>query len=218
MPVGRKSNTRDKRGKPAVARGKAGAKKRSHVEKTMSDKKNSAPPDAGADRNVDQIRDILFGGQMRDYERRFLELNERLEADFKALRLDLDKRVAALDKRLDEALDKLAKGLRQEVADRNKAVEDLESRLLQSARTQRGELTNAIEAVSHELSTTDERLRRAIAELEAALQEEASRANAALNRSQDSVRAEKVGREDLAALLTEVALRLKGDFDLPGGN
>ena len=218
MPVGRKSNTRDKRGKPAVARDKAGAPKRSHVEKTMSDKKNSAPTDAGADRNVDQIRDILFGGQMRDYERRFQELNERLEADFKALRLDLDKRVAALDKRLDEQLDKLGKGLRQEIADRNKAVEDLESRLLQSARTQRGELTHAIEAVGHELSTTDERLRRAIAELEGALQEQAAQSNTALTRSQDSVRAEKVGREDLAALLTEVALRLKGDFDLPGNN
>jgi hypothetical protein len=218
MPARRKPSTPAKRGQPADRRGKAVAPKRSHVETTMSDKKNAAPPDAGADRNVDQIRDILFGGQMRDYERRFQDLNERIEADFKALRLDLDKRVTAIDKRLDEALDKLAKGLRQEVADRNKSVEDLESRLLQSARTQRGELTNAIESVGHELATTDERLRRAIAELEAALGEETARANTALTRSQDAVRAEKVGREDLAALLTEVALRLKGDFDLPGGN
>ena len=30
------------------------------------------------DRNVDQIRDILFGGQMRDYERRFQDLAERV--------------------------------------------------------------------------------------------------------------------------------------------
>lgn len=216
MPVRRKP-TPAKRGKPTTARGPARPPARSKVEKTMSDKKSTPQPDP-ADRNVDQIRDILFGGQMRDYERRFLELNERIEADFKALRLDLDKRVTALDKRLDEQLDKLGKGLRQEIADRNKAVEDLESRLLQSARTQRGELTNAIEAVSQELATSDERLRRAIAELEAALKEEAGRAAAALNRSQDAVRAEKVGREDLAALLTEVALRLKGDFDLPGAN
>ena len=34
--------------------------------------------DAGGDRNVEQIRDILFGGQMRDYERRFLEITQRL--------------------------------------------------------------------------------------------------------------------------------------------
>ena len=36
----------------------------------MAEKKNP-PADAAADRNVEQIRDILFGGQMRDYERRF---------------------------------------------------------------------------------------------------------------------------------------------------
>jgi hypothetical protein len=29
------------------------------------------------------------------------------------------------------------------------------------------------------------------------------------------LRADKVGREDLSAMLTELALRLKGDFDLP---
>lgn len=38
----------------------------------MSEKKPM--PELPADRNVDQIRDILFGGQMRDYERRFQEL------------------------------------------------------------------------------------------------------------------------------------------------
>ena len=33
--------------------------------------------------------------------------------------------------------------------------------------------------------------------------------------ARDELRGEKVGRENLAALLTELALRLKGDFELP---
>ena len=41
--------------------------------RAMTDKKQ-ADTDGAGDRNVDQIRDILFGGQMRDYERRFIEL------------------------------------------------------------------------------------------------------------------------------------------------
>ena len=48
------------------------------------------------DRNVDQIRDILFGGQMRDYERRFQELSERLDAEAARLRQDLEKRLRQL--------------------------------------------------------------------------------------------------------------------------
>ncbi|WP_313920038.1 hypothetical protein [Tahibacter sp.] len=186
------------------------------MENSVSDKKAPASDPAGADRNVDQIRDILFGGQMRDYERRFQELNQRIEADFEGLRQDQERRFAQLDKRLDEQVEKIGRALRQEVSDRAAATDDLETRLLQSARTQRSELTAAIDALNHELSSGEERLRAALAELDAALKEQAGRLTQSLTRSRDELRGEKVGRDDLAALLTEVALRLKGDFDLPG--
>jgi hypothetical protein len=186
------------------------------MENSVSDKKPAAPDSSGADRNVDQIRDILFGGQMRDYERRFQELNQRIEADFEGLRQDQERRFAQLDKRLDEQVEKIGRALRQEVSDRAAATDDLETRLLQGARTQRSELTAAIDTLNHELSSGEERLRAALAELEAALKEQAGRLTQSLTRSRDELRGEKVGRDDLAALLTEVALRLKGDFDLPG--
>ncbi|HSX61848.1 MAG TPA: hypothetical protein VLF18_16785 [Tahibacter sp.] len=182
----------------------------------MSDKKSAAADANGADRNVDQIRDILFGGQMRDYERRFQELNERIEADFDALRQEQERRFAQLDKRLDEQLEKLGRALRQETADRTAATDEIESRLLQSARAQRSELATAVDTLNHDLSAAEERLRAALAEVDAALKEHNVRLNQSLTRSRDELRGEKVGREDLAALLTEVALRLKGDFDLPG--
>jgi hypothetical protein len=186
------------------------------TEKPVSDKKNPAADTNGAERNVDQIRDILFGGQMRDYERRFQELNERLEADFDTLRQDQERRFAQLDKRLDEQLEKLGRALRQEVSDRTAATDDIESRLLQGARAQRSELASAVDTLNHDLSAAEDRLRAALNELDAALKEQGSRVNQSLTRSRDELRGEKVGREDLAALMTELALRLKGDFDLPG--
>ena len=36
--------------------------------------------------NVDKIRDILFGAQMRDYDKRFARLEDRLMKDAEALR------------------------------------------------------------------------------------------------------------------------------------
>lgn len=180
----------------------------------MADPKKPAA-DGGADRNVDQIRDILFGGQMRDYERRFQELNQRLEADLARMRDTQDKRLAQIDKRIDDQLDKLGKQLRQEIEDRNGAVDDLESRVQQAARTTRGEINKALDALGHELAQSDERLRGALADLNATLSARASDAEAASARAGAELRAEKVGRDDLAALLTEFALRLRGDFDLP---
>ena len=179
----------------------------------MSDPKN--PADPAADRNVDQIRDILFGGQMRDYERRFDELGRQLEAEMTRLRETHEKRIAQIDRRLDEQFEKLGKQLRQEITDRTQAVDDLETRVQQAARTSRSEVNGALAALESELSSTDERLRDALAELSSALAARTSEAGAALARSNADLRAEKVGREDLSGLLAELALRLKGDFELP---
>lgn len=179
----------------------------------MADPKK--PADGGADRNVDQIRDILFGGQMRDYERRFQELNQRFEAELVRLREAQEQRLAQIDRRVDDQFDKLNKLVRQEIEDRNGAVDDLESRLQQAARSGRGEINKALEGLGRELAASDERLRCVIADLQASLSARAGEAESALSRTGAELRAEKVGRDDLAALLTEFALRLRGDFDLP---
>jgi len=167
------------------------------------------------DRNVDQIRDILFGGQMRDYERRFQDLAERVESESARLRQDLDKRLTQLEKRLDEQVEKLTRAQRQEASDRTQAVDDLESRALQAQRTLRSELQGGLQTLEGEVATRDERLREELAALRQLLAERVGELTAQQVRADQDVRADKVGRADLAALLTEVALRLKGEFELP---
>jgi hypothetical protein len=180
--------------------------------RAMADKKATGD---GAERNVDQIRDILFGGQMRDYERRFVEFDARLEAELARLRDAQEKRLAQIDKRIDESLDKLGKLLRQEIQDRNRSLDDLESRIQQAARTSRSEVATSLDAHAAELAATDERLRSAVADVAKATHARAGETEGALARLAADLRDEKVGREDLAALLAELALRLRGDFDLP---
>ncbi len=171
--------------------------------------------EAPQDRNVDQIRDILFGGQMRDYERRFVELAQRLEEENQRLRQDMDKRLSMLDKRLEAEFDKLGKALKQETADRTQGVDDLESRTLQAQRTMRSELQGAVKSLESDLCAREARIREELAELNQQLADRAVELRAAQSKSDQDLRADKVGRGDLAALLTEVALRLKGEFELP---
>ena len=152
---------------------------------TMSEPKK---PAADADGNVDQIRDILFGGQMRDYERRFQEFGQRLEAEMTRLRESQDKRLAQMDKRIDTELEKLSRQIRQEVADRTRADDDLETRVQQAARTARGEINNALEGLRGELGSLDERLRDALAELGSALDARASEAASSLSRTNAELR------------------------------
>lgn len=47
--------------------------------------------------NIDKVRDILFGAQMRDYEKRFARLEERLQKATSDLKDDLKKRFDSLE-------------------------------------------------------------------------------------------------------------------------
>jgi exonuclease VII large subunit len=203
-------------GGAAVAATNASAATETAASLKIDSPARSAPmSESPQDRNVDQIRDILFGGQMRDYERRFQDLAERVESESARLRQDLDKRLAQIEKRFDEQIEKLVKSQRQEVSDRTQSVDDLESRVLQAQRASRRELQGGLQALEAEVATRDERLREELAELRQLLAERATELAAQQARADQDVRADKVGRAVLAALLTEVALRLKGEFELP---
>lgn len=169
--------------------------------------------DASPDRNVDQIRDILFGGQMRDYERRFLELSQRLETESQRLHNDLDQRLGQLERRVDDQFDKLGKQLRQEIGDRSAGIDDLETRMQQGQRTLRGELQGGLQALESDLAAKDERQREGLSELRAQLLARAGELAQSLARTEGDLRADKVGRNDLAGMLTELALRLNGELD-----
>ncbi|MFI5179118.1 MAG: hypothetical protein ACHQO8_11165, partial [Vicinamibacterales bacterium] len=63
---------------------------------TKSDGKVPAADDGGTG-NLDKVRDILFGGQARDIDRRFQRIEERLLKETADLKDDVRKRLSALE-------------------------------------------------------------------------------------------------------------------------
>lgn len=63
-------------------------------------KKLEPAGEAGPGASVDQIRDIIFGAQMRDYESRFEQLSKRLQDSIDELRKEMEQRFAAADQNL----------------------------------------------------------------------------------------------------------------------
>jgi hypothetical protein len=133
------------------------------------------PPDA----NVDKIREILFGGQMHDYELRFTALENRLAAAAAELREDTRARLDALEAYAKKELATL--GERVGALDERSAADDRELRdqLLQQSK-----------------SLGDD-LRRAQRTLSERIDEEAR-----------VLRSTKTDRQSLATLLADVAMRL----------
>lgn len=167
------------------------------------------------DRKMDQVREILFGGLMREYGRRFQELEERLRGEVQRLDGEFGRRMAALESRLEAHAEKLTAQLHQEGAARAAAIEDLDNRCSQALRTHRGELVAAIERVEAELGRSDAQGREALAQSQADVEAALHTLREALAAEREQLIGDKVGREDLADLMAELSMRLRGTLDLP---
>jgi uncharacterized protein YukE len=167
--------------------------------------------------NVDKIRDIIFGSQMRDYEKRFSRLDERLTADAQALREDTKKRLDTLEAFVQKEIDALSQRLKAEKAERVEALKEL-----------KGESRDAAKAAEKRLSQIDDQLAKEAAALRGQLLEQSKQQTTQieakyralsdlLDRETQALRSDKADREALADLFTEMAMRLKNEFKLPEG-
>jgi hypothetical protein len=82
----------------------------------------AAPPESSGAGNVEQIRDILFGAQMRDYEHRFSNLEARLTQEAAMLRDDIRARFDALELAMRQQFNALSESLGVERDNRTGAV------------------------------------------------------------------------------------------------
>src|SRR5271169_1644678 len=89
------------------------------------DEKNAVNGELKEGANVDKIRDILFGSNMREYEKRFARLEERLTKSSDALREDLKKRFDALESYVREEIESLGQRLKNEKAERIESLKEL---------------------------------------------------------------------------------------------
>jgi predicted nucleic acid-binding Zn-ribbon protein len=160
--------------------------------------------------SLDQVRDILFGGQMRTVETRLKGVESRLSHEQEVMRAEFTKRMAEIDafaRKETQALhERLAaendaraaalKALTAEIRDAHKAIDKRHSALEESTSLSDAELRDQLlahaKAAANELSRVHDRL-----------------ANE-LSKSHEHLSSTKTDRAALATLLTDVATRLTG--------
>jgi hypothetical protein len=175
----------------------------------------AATPEAG---NVDKIREILFGGQMRDYDKRFSRLEERLLKESTELREDSRKRFEALELFVNKEFAALASRLQSEQQNREGSVQAVARELQEAIRSLDGKLTQ----FSNQTTETQHDLRQQLLEQSKNLNEEIRRKyddiSATLAREFAELNNDKADRSALSSLFTELAMRLNNDFKIPSGN
>ena len=181
---------------------------------------DKAPVAAGieaGDHKMDQIRELMFGSVVRDFDRHIQEVSERMESELARLANDYEKRVATLEARLDPQIEKLGVQLRQESASRTSALDDVDVRFSQAQRTQRSEVNAVLQQHEDNATAAEARAREALAQLDQRTQAALQSVRDALASARNELGGQKLAREDLADLMAEVSLRLRGTQDASKG-
>lgn len=165
--------------------------------------------------NVDKIRDILFGSQMRDYENRFIRLEETLTKEIADLKETTRKRFENLESYVKKELESVQARMKTERDERSEATKLL-SRELKELSELLGQKTAELD---DHVTESHRQLRADILQQSKDIGEEMQRKQdemaSALERRFQELRSSKTDRAMLADLLTEVALRLKDEFSMP---
>jgi DNA anti-recombination protein RmuC len=177
--------------------------------------KGQAPAEL-AGGNIDKVRDIIFGGQMRDYERRFARLEERFLQETADLKDDVRRRLTALEQFVKDETASLADRITGEQAARADETKDLARDWRESARVfekKTGQLDDQIGRVQRELRQQILEMHQNVGdEMRHRIDDVLTR----LGRESTELRNDKTDRVTLAALLTEMAMRLTNELSLPG--
>jgi DNA anti-recombination protein RmuC len=161
-----------------------------------------APPDAPG---VDKIRELLFGNQMQDYDRRFGVLEERFQQRFRDVEGESSRAVASLESSIKKQLESIAGQVRQEQELRAEAVKELGQglrELIQGFEKRLGQVTDRLASVEREFTER-------IGHESQALRDEVRRRNedtrATIERMFNELSSVKTDRNLLAGLFVEIA-------------
>jgi len=191
---------------------KGNSKGKPDREKRTNDAKapmvGSEAPDAA---NMDKIRDILFGNQARDYEKRLAQMDEKLTRETKDVREEILKRIDGLEIYIKKEMKALSERLKNEAGDRTAGDKELTKEFRDTSAS----LNKKIAQVEENLAKSSTDLRDHILDqskrLSTEIQEKYEQTSKDLKRAVRDLGEAKVDRSALATLLTEVAMGLSGD-------
>lgn len=171
-----------------------------HIAATLSAPERSASTENQSGQSVDKIRDIIFGGQMREYEARFAAVENRLIKESSRLRQDMEERMNSLENLVLREFETLSNKLQLERKERNESLLGIET-LLKKADdllSQRlGDVENKSMEELRKLRTQEyediKSLRNNLLDLREEL-------NSQIEREVDALRKSKVDKAGIAAL------------------
>lgn len=162
--------------------------------------------------SVDKIRDLLFGTQMQDYDRRFSNMEERFALRLRDIEAETSRNLGAFESNAKKQIESIAGQLREEKDLRAESDKDLERNL----REQTQSIEKRVRQLSDQLGQLERDLADRITQESIAVREEIKRRNEETRQTIERMFSElsgvKTDRNLLAGLFVEVAKALNQDI------
>ena len=163
---------------------------------------------ASSEGNVDQIRDILFGSQMKDYDLKFSRLEERILQEVTNLKADTNSRQDNLELYIKTEMELVSKRLLTERNNREEKIKQLALKLEETAESIEKKLLLQETGTENDLRQLRQSLLDQSKTLLGEIGKKHNETMTIIKNSNSELREDKIDRSSLSSLLTDMALRL----------
>ncbi|MBW4645756.1 MAG: hypothetical protein KME23_22675 [Goleter apudmare HA4340-LM2] len=161
--------------------------------------------------SLDKVRDILFGNQIREVEKKFTRLEERLSKEFVNVRDETRKRLDALETYIKKEVESLTERLKNEQSERDSGVKTLAEEQKNLTITLEKKFAQFEEQTTNNHRELREQILSQSNNLQDDIRQKYEEILALLERESQELRRDKTDRSSLASLFTELAIRLNSD-------
>lgn len=160
--------------------------------------------------NVDQIRDLIFGNQIKDFEEQFNTLNDTLNAmeskmtkSFSESHTKLQKETERSLEVLEKKIDNLATSTQRERTKLKELIDSTDVNLQEQLTNQKDEFATKLKIMKENISDDNSKMSEAIKSMQNEIQ-------ATLSKGLGTLSDEKLSRDSMAQMLLDVAMKIQG--------
>jgi small-conductance mechanosensitive channel len=160
--------------------------------------------------NVDQIRDLIFGSQLKEFDERFETLNktlhkaeEKMHQTFKEAHTKLQRETERALEALEQKIDNLSTMTQKERHKLKDLIDTTDETLQTQMNNQKNEFLTKLKIMKENMEDENEKMNKNLSQMR-------SQIEAALNKGLADLGDEKLSRDVMAGMLLEVAMKIQG--------
>lgn len=160
--------------------------------------------------NVDQIRDLIFGSQIKDFEEQFNQLNntlklleEKMTKTFNESHHKLQKETERSLEVLEKKIDNLSSSTQRERAKLKELIDTTDETLQEQLSNQKDEFTTKLKIMKENAADDNKKIEERMTAMQNEIQ-------TTLQKGLSSLSDDKLSRDSMAQMLLDVAMKIQG--------